>query len=169
MSNTVHFIKSCWLRQIRPRLNTLILFKALYVSKWMCNKYIWYMLIKILVKYCNILYKVKLEEWGASPIPSAYEADMLTVWLNAWAASQAASSLPILIGIITLLPLYLKDSPHSHNKYKARQPGSWWGYQLTKTGSKWMSTGNIWNLAYWISDSLLYWNISHTHVSYEQV
>ncbi len=46
---------------------------------------------------------------------------------------------------------------------------AWWGYQLTKTVSKWRSTGNIWNLAYWISDSLLYWDISHTHLSYEQV
>ncbi len=42
-------------------------------------------------------------------------------------------------------------------------------YQLTKTVSKWRSTGNIWNLAYWILDSLLYWDISHTHLSFEQV
>ncbi len=30
---------------------------------------------------------------------------------------------------------------------------SWWGYQLTKTVQFGGSTGNIWNLEYWISDS----------------
>ncbi len=30
-------------------------------------------------------------------------------------------------------------------------------------------TANIWNLAYYKSDSLLYWDISRTHLTYEQV
>ncbi len=34
------------------------------------------------------------------PRPSDYEANTLTAWLKAWAASQAASSLSILIGIL---------------------------------------------------------------------
>ncbi len=41
---------------------------------------------------------------------------------------------------------------------------SWWGYQLTKTVSKWRFTANVWNLAYWISDSLLYWDIYLIHI-----
>ncbi len=54
-------------------------------------------------------YKVKLDEWGANPLLSDYEADMLTIWLKAQAASQAASSLPILIGIlhITMVCFYM--------------------------------------------------------------
>ncbi len=43
------------------------------------------------------------------------------------------------------------------------------GIPADQKSPKWRSTGNIWNLAYWISDSLLYWEISHTHLSYEQV
>ncbi len=38
-------------------------------------------------------------EWGMNPQPSDYEADMLIIWLKAWAASQAAS-LHILTGIL---------------------------------------------------------------------
>ncbi len=49
-----------------------------------------------IIKY----YKVKLEEWGLNPWPSDYEADTLTAWLKIGAASQAASSLPILIRIL---------------------------------------------------------------------
>ncbi len=33
----------------------------------------------------------------------------------------------------------------------------------------WPKQSKIRNLAYWISHSLLYWYISHTHLSYEQV
>ncbi len=35
--------------------------------------------------------------------------------------------------------------------------------------SKRRTIGNICNLAYWISAILLYWDISHTHLSYKQV
>ncbi len=59
--------------------------------------------------------------------------------------------------------LHLQDSDMTVSS------NTWWGYQLTKTVSKWRSTGNIWNLAYWISDSLLYRDISHIHISYEQM
>ncbi len=54
------------------------------------------------ISHCNgnISHKVKLKGWGANPLPSDYEADGLTIWLKAWAASQVASSLPILIGIL---------------------------------------------------------------------
>ncbi len=41
-----------------------------------------------------------LEEWELNPRPSDYEADPLTAWLKTQAASQAASSLPILTGIL---------------------------------------------------------------------
>ncbi len=47
--------------------------------------------------------------------------------------------------------------------------GSMVGIPADQNCSKWRSTGNIWNLAYWISDNLLYWDIFHTHLSYEQV
>ncbi len=43
------------------------------------------------------------------------------------------------------------------------------GIPADQNSLKWRSTDNIWNLAYWISDILLYWDISHTHLSYEQV
>ncbi len=33
----------------------------------------------------------------------------------------------------------------------------------------WWFKAHIWNLTYWKSDSLLTWNISHTHSTYEQV
>ncbi len=32
------------------------------------------------------------------------------------------------------------------------------GIPADQNSPKWRSTGNIWNLAYWILDSLLYWN-----------
>ncbi len=38
------------------------------------------------------------------------------------------------------------------------------GIPADQNSPKWRSTGNFWNLAYWISDSLLYWDISHTHL-----
>ncbi len=50
------------------------------------------------ISHCNISHKVKLEEWAVNPLPSDDEADVLTNWLKAWHVSQAASSLPILIG-----------------------------------------------------------------------
>ncbi len=34
---------------------------------------------------------------------------------------------------------------------------------------KWRGTSNIWNIAYRNWDSLLYWDIPHAHVSYEQM
>ncbi len=49
---------------------------------------------------CNMSYKVKLKEWGVNLLLSDYEADMLTIWLKAQTASQVASSLPILTGIL---------------------------------------------------------------------
>ncbi len=48
------------------------------------------------ISHCNISHKVKLEKWGTNPLLSHYEDDVLTIWLNAWTASQVASSLPIL-------------------------------------------------------------------------
>ncbi len=39
------------------------------------------------------------------------------------------------------------------------------GIPADQNSPKWRSTGNIWNLAYWISDSLLYWDIiSYTFI-----
>ncbi len=55
------------------------------------------------------------------------------------------------------------------NKYPQMIGGPMVGILADQHSPKWRSTGNIWNLAYWISDSLLYWDISHTHLSYEQV
>ncbi len=43
------------------------------------------------------------------------------------------------------------------------------GIPADQNSPKWRSKYNIWNIAYWISNSLLYWDISHTHVSYDQV
>ncbi len=42
------------------------------------------------------------------------------------------------------------------------------GIPADQNSTKWRSTGNIWNLAYWISNSLLYWDISHIHLSYDE-
>ncbi len=50
--------------------------------------------------HCNNSYKVKLEEWGINPLPSDYEAVVLTIWLKAWTAGQVDTNLSILIGIL---------------------------------------------------------------------
>ncbi len=38
------------------------------------------------------------------------------------------------------------------------------GIPADQNSPKWRSTGNIWNLAYWISDSLLYWETYLIHI-----
>ncbi len=38
------------------------------------------------------------------------------------------------------------------------------GIPADQNSPKWRSKGNIWNLAYWISDSLLYWDIYLIHI-----
>ncbi len=43
------------------------------------------------------------------------------------------------------------------------------GIPADQNSPKWRSKCNIWNLAYWISDSLLYGDISHKHLSYYQL
>ncbi len=69
-----------------------------------------------------------------------------------------------------IVPTFWPHNMIAYNLFKfIHELHAWWGYQLTKTVSKWRSTGNIWNLGYWISDSLLYWDIFYTHLSYEQV
>ncbi len=57
---------------------------------------------------------------------------------------------------ITLALLYNKGNRHGGDTTDQNSPKS-------------SSTGNIWNLAYWISYNLLCWDIYHTHLSYEQV
>ncbi len=74
---------------------------------WYLRSFLQTLLLKELnISHFNISHKVKLEEWGTNPLPSDYEADMLTIWLKARAVSQAASSLSILIGILQYITSY---------------------------------------------------------------
>ncbi len=45
------------------------------------------------IKYVNVIYhKVKLGESGMNPLPSDYEAHMLTIWLKVWISGQVAAT-----------------------------------------------------------------------------
>ncbi len=62
--------------------------------------------------YLTVIYisqKEKLEEWGANPLPSDYETDVLTIWLkmHRLPAKQLAAYAPP--------SLSERLCPHSHN------------------------------------------------------
>ncbi len=81
---------------------------------------------------------LKLEKWGMNQLPSDYEADMLTIWLKAWTASHAASSLPILIELFYTSKhhVFLMEPPCEQGRYTKKETKyrrvmldywGWWG------------------------------------------